>query len=308
MFHKIKFGVRKAFFICFEMATTTKSLSASYVKLEASSSYNAVYDKIFGLYLNNDMNLEVNFDVENLQKTLVFTGKGKNENDFLKHQVGSLNELYGEDYTVYLSLDQAEFDKQTNAYIDGIKSKLEDKKALLDTSFVKMQYKGIEDFQTSILAQYTEQQKIIKELAIGNPSPNFENFMNYAGGATSLSHLKGSYIYIDVWATWCIPCIYEIPFLQKVEAQYHDKNIKFVSISIDNLKDEEKWRTMIKDKNLGGIQLLADNEFETTFIRDYYIWGIPRFILLDPSGNIVDHDAPRPSEKKLIELFDSLSL
>ncbi len=65
---------------------------------------------------------------------------------------------------------------------------------------------------------------------------------------------------------------------------------------------------MIADEKLGGIQLITDNDFNTKFISDYKIMGIPQFILLDPEGNIVKANAPRPSEKELIELFDQLSI
>ena len=115
-------------------------------------------------------------------------------------------------------------------------------------------------------------------------------------------------MYVDVWATWCGPCKAEIPFLKKVEKQYHGKNILFLSLSIDKAKDHDKWKAMIKDKELGGIQLFADNDWNSKFVTDYLIKGIPRFILIDPTGNIVTANAPRPSNKKLIELFDELKI
>ena len=63
-----------------------------------------------------------------------------------------------------------------------------------------------------------------------------------------------------------------------------------------------------KRKKLHGVQLLADNAIESQFLVDYYIYGIPRFILLDPEGKIVSHDAPRPSYPELTELLNSLNL
>ncbi len=147
----------------------------------------------------------------------------------------------------------------------------------------------------------------LKKLDVGQPSAKF-NYENYAGGTTSLDDLKGKYVYIDVWATRCGPCISQIPFLQKVEKQYHGKNIHFVSISVDKQQDKEKWRKMIANKKLGGIQLITNNDFSTPFISSYKITGIPRFILLDPEGNIVKAHAPRPSNKKLIELFNELNI
>jgi thiol-disulfide isomerase/thioredoxin len=141
----------------------------------------------------------------------------------------------------------------------------------------------------------------------GKPSPIF-NYENQKGGKTSLESLKGKYVYIDVWATWCGPCRQEIPSLEKVEEQFQGKNIAFVSISIDNIKDREKWSNLIIGKKMSGIQLLADREFNSKFIREYNILAIPRFILIDTNGNIVNANAPNPSDPKLIELLNSLPL
>lgn len=157
-------------------------------------------------------------------------------------------------------------------------------------------------------AKITEKYNKLKALNTGKPSPEFVDYENYAGGTTSLEDLKGKYIYIDVWATWCGPCIAEIPSLKKVEEQFHDNNIKFVSISIDKPSDHEKWKTMVKEKELSGIQLFADNEWKSGFVTDYQISGIPRFILIDPEGNIVKANAPRPSSPKLVELFKELNI
>lgn len=148
----------------------------------------------------------------------------------------------------------------------------------------------------------------LKKLAKGSPSPTFKNYENYKGGTTSLDDLKGKYVYIDVWATWCGPCKAEIPFLKKVEKQYHNKNIEFLSVSIDTKKDHQKWKDMVKEKELGGIQLFADNDWNSQFIKDYLIKGIPKFILLDPQGNIVTANAPRPSNKALVDLFNELKI
>jgi thiol-disulfide isomerase/thioredoxin len=146
------------------------------------------------------------------------------------------------------------------------------------------------------------------KLAKGNPSPKFVNYENNAGGTTSLDDLKGKYTYIDIWATWCGPCIGEIPSLKKVEKQFHGKNIQFLSISIDAKKDHQKWKEMIKEKELGGIQLFADNLWDSKFVTDYFVKGIPKFILLDPQGNIVTANAPRPSDSKLVALFKELKI
>ncbi|XCF07780.1 TlpA disulfide reductase family protein [Tamlana crocina] len=159
--------------------------------------------------------------------------------------------------------------------------------------------------QLKIIEEYYNK---LKQVEPGNPSPKFYNYENYNGNTTSLEDLKGKYVYIDVWATWCAPCRKEIPFLKKIEKNYHNKNIHFVSISLDTPQNHKKWKNMIKKEELGGIQLLADNDFQSEFVKDYVIKGIPRFILLDPNGNIVNSNAPRPSNEKLIDLLDELNI
>lgn len=143
-------------------------------------------------------------------------------------------------------------------------------------------------------------------LGKGSSSPVFTGYENYNGGTTSLEDFKGKYVYIDVWATWCSICIQEIPYLKIIETAYQYKNVAFVSISVDKQKDYDKWRKMVEKKELTGTQLFSRNSWESKFIKEYKIESTPRFILIDPKGNIISHDAPRPSEEKLIDLLDSL--
>lgn len=161
---------------------------------------------------------------------------------------------------------------------------------------------------TSYLKNYNEAYETNKQLLKGMPSPVFSDYENHAGGTMSLADLEGKYTYIDVWATWCGPCLREVPFLKEVESKFHDKNINFVSISVDQLEDHGTWIDMVKDKELGGIQLFADNSWQSDFVKGYGIKGIPRFILLDDEGNIVDANAPRPSNPELIEVLEEFNL
>lgn len=159
-----------------------------------------------------------------------------------------------------------------------------------------------------LIADITANYEQLKDLMIGQPSPTFVNYENHKGGVTSLSDLKGKYVYIDVWATWCGPCKKEIPALKKVEKDFHDKNIVFVSTSIDVATAHDKWSDMVKNEELSGVQLFADKDWKSKFVEDYGIKGIPRFILVDPEGNIVSADAPRPSDPKLLLLLESLEI
>lgn len=71
--------------------------------------------------------------------------------------------------------------------------------------------------------QRKEQLKINEKLGKGKPSPKFENYKNYSGGTACLDDFEGSYVYIDVWATWCVPCIVEMPYMRKIEEEYAKK-------------------------------------------------------------------------------------
>ena len=93
-----------------------------------------------------------------------------------------------------------------------------------------------------------------------------------------------------------------------MDEAYKDKNIAFVSLSIDKMEHRDKWLKMIEDEDLGGIQILADNDWNSDFITAYNIKGIPRFILIDKEGNIVNSNAPRPSDPYLKEVLNTLAL
>lgn len=145
---------------------------------------------------------------------------------------------------------------------------------------------------------------VATKLIPGSPSPKFSNYENFNGGTTSLDDFKGKVTYIDIWATWCLPCRGEIPALKELEKKFHGKDVAFVSISIDQNKDE--WKEFVKSEDLKGVQLFAENAFESQFIQDYGIRQIPTFIIIDKEGKIVNADAPRPSSNEITGLLEGL--
>ena len=142
-----------------------------------------------------------------------------------------------------------------------------------------------------------------KTTKAGHASVDF-NYENYEGGMTSLSDLKGKVLYIDVWATWCGPCIKEFPFLKKLIEDYKDKDIEFVSISIDSKNQYDKWRKMVAEKNIGGLQLYDAEGLSSSFMRAFSVGLIPRFMMLDAEGKIITARAPRPSSKEVRKFID----
>lgn len=183
------------------------------------------------------------------------------------------------DYLLYYTISQSTTSDEFVALYNPVK------KILKNSGFINR-----------IDKTYQANLKIVK----GNASPLF-SLKNTKDEVVNLQDLQGKLIYIDVWATWCKPCLAEIPFLHKLEEDYQNKNIQFVSICTSSEKD--KWLAMVAEKELGGVQLYASKD-EQAFLDAYLISGIPRFILLDEQLNIISSDAPRPSDEAIRVLID----
>jgi thiol-disulfide isomerase/thioredoxin len=252
------------------------------------------------MFLKDGDNLQLKMNAKMFDESIVYKGKGAPENNYLAQKAIS-DEKFEMALEELLTKDEATFkealNKKKEADLSGLTSKGLNQK-LIDAVKPRIEQ------EEKMLTQFFNQKMATAKLA-GTPSPTFD-YENHKGGKTSLESLKGKYVYIDVWATWCGPCRAEIPHLKKVEEAYHGKNIEFVSISIDRIKDHEKWQNFVTEKELGGIQLFADNDWNSQFVKDYQINGIPRFILVGPNGEIVNADAPRPSSPTLVETLDSL--
>ena len=145
---------------------------------------------------------------------------------------------------------------------------------------------------------FAQKEEVLKA---GMTSPDFK-YKDVNGKTVSLKDLRGKYVYIDVWATWCTPCRGELPYLKELEKKLEGKNICFLSISCD--KDVEKWKQMVKDEELGGIHVNTGGD--QVFMKAYGIKGIPRFILLDKEGKIVNLEMTRPSQKLTLETLMKL--
>ncbi|WP_299100426.1 TlpA disulfide reductase family protein [uncultured Winogradskyella sp.] len=276
--------------------------------------YNLQHGKEYGtIYLENDNSSSFETDYESFIDSMVFKGDGADTNNFSLKSYTMGKDYFTEDLVSKGSKEDVEkaLEDYQSAYQD-----LKQKYPAVDSTHLALMDKNVDRTVKQIDQFVSSKFAIIGALPKGSISPTFENYENYAGGTMSLSDLKGKYVYIDIWATWCPPCIREIPSLKKIEKQYHGKNIAFVSISVDNGRGYKNdaaaayqgWKKMIVDKELSGIQLYADNGFRSDFIKNYKINGIPRFILIDPNGNIVSADAPRPSSPSLIELFNELEI
>ena len=133
------------------------------------------------------------------------------------------------------------------------------------------------------------------------------SYEDSSGNIINLSDYRGSYVYIDLWATWCGPCLAQQPYLEKLVYACKDKNITFISISLDDEKDKEQWKLKIKDKSM-GIQLFEGQNGASDFVHSLQVAFIPRFVIINPNGEIIYNDAPPPSSPKLKRLFKKIGI
>jgi alkyl hydroperoxide reductase subunit AhpC len=94
--------------------------------------------------------------------------------------------------------------------------------------------------------------------------------------------------------------------VQKLEEHFDGQDMVCIRISVDEMKAYESWDNMVREQELGGIQLYADNSFDSEFIKAYGIRSIPRFIMVDKEGNIYDDKALSPSFENTKVLLEAL--
>jgi thiol-disulfide isomerase/thioredoxin len=163
------------------------------------------------------------------------------------------------------------------------------------------------------IKKYIKMRELVKN---GNPAPDF-HYISNRNDTVKLSSFSGKIVVLDIWATWCGPCKAEIPYLDSLREKFKNKNVAFISISMDN--DKPKWEEFVKSKMLSDIQLWSGSYnaqpvyaytiFEgRTFGQDGFGSGIPVFVVIGADGKIADNMAPRPSSGLEKIITDQLEL
>lgn len=136
----------------------------------------------------------------------------------------------------------------------------------------------------------------------GNPAP-LTVFQDADGKEYRWTDFTGKVIVADVWATWCCVCLDRMPHFLELRNEYaSNPDIIFVSVSIDRRDAWEKWKKAVEKNKMTPMLNLIAVAGESTFEADYCIAGVPRHIVIDKKGNIVDVYAPFGDElKELIE-------
>jgi thiol-disulfide isomerase/thioredoxin len=152
------------------------------------------------------------------------------------------------------------------------------------------------------LKHIKKMQKEFNPLSPRKPAPFFE-FTSSKGKVFTEQDLKGKIVFIDVWATWCVPCREGHPYVAKLIEKFKNDNIVFLFISHDSNKIQ--WETYLAmHPELKGIHVFGKNK---KFSTDYKITGIPRYIIIDKKSNIVNAFARSP-EKEIGPILEELLL
>lgn len=138
----------------------------------------------------------------------------------------------------------------------------------------------------------------------------------------TLNRFKNKVVYLDFWGTGCSPCIKEFKFLPELKSKFQNQPIEYLNITTYDEKKEwdtyrpMKWRMLIKKHKLTGVNLLVSKNLKHRFIYKYKdqtdpvkMYAVPKYILFDKNGQVVDFNAPRPSSKevlyeKIVELLN----
>ena len=136
----------------------------------------------------------------------------------------------------------------------------------------------------------------------GQPFPENVVLKDPQGNVVDFAKFRGKYVYIDVWASWCIPCLKEVPMLQKMERELKNDKVVFLSVSVD--AKEGPWKQKMKQLNMHGNQL---HNPDNSLCEALNVKGIPFFVIYDAEGKLYMHGAPRPSQGRgVVELLEGL--
>jgi thiol-disulfide isomerase/thioredoxin len=176
---------------------------------------------------------------------------------------------------------------------------------LINNAFGLQQYQQIE----TVYKQYMEQCNLINlcdflkqrheysnVVESGKPINNF-SFIDESGAQHYISDFVGKAVYIDFWASWCIPCIDQIPEFKKLEKEFAEKNINFIKINLDN--SSFIWQKKSKDLQIEENNFFAPNSFKSESAKAFNVTSIPAFFILDKNGSVFNANPDRPSGSEI---------
>jgi peroxiredoxin len=133
---------------------------------------------------------------------------------------------------------------------------------------------------------FKEDIEIAKKTGIGKYAMDFTQ-NDTLGNPIMLSSLRGKYLLVDFWASWCGPCRAENPNVVKVYNKYRDRNFHIIGVSLDRPGQKDKWMKAIHDDELAWTHVSDLKFWDNEVAKQYGIKAIPQNLLLDPNGKII---------------------
>jgi peroxiredoxin len=126
-----------------------------------------------------------------------------------------------------------------------------------------------------------------KYMEVGTELKDF-TLLNDKGFEVSPTDFRGTYLFVDFWATWCAPCREEFPALKLIYNQYEDKGFNMLAVSIDD--EKEKWLHVVNKDKFRWNNVFSKGGVEDEIVKKFNLYSIPTNYLLDENGIIIAKD------------------
>ena len=134
----------------------------------------------------------------------------------------------------------------------------------------------------------------------GKPAPDF-TLLDINGNEVSLSDFRGKVVYLKFWASWCGPCMRQVPPAAELKKRMANQpDLVFLYVSIDT--DNNAWRSTVDAHGITGIHMVTPGR-ERGAPALYQVKWIPTFYIIGRDGNIFDNRPPQPSEPNVDEVL-----